>query len=173
MPPPKMPAAIPASMYSCIASSLSIGRPACARSISCCVISVGTSVATPTPAPFADLAHRLPAPALSGVKANILPAIPSIAACPPAAIRAFSTLTASSSPASTCSSCLWILPPNRSGKDAAAPPITVPAAVPKGPKNEPIAAPVPAPAKVVPRIGACSPANSPANESALPTPSTS
>ena len=51
IPPPRIPAAIPTSRYSAIASGLSNGLPACQRSNTCWDISVGTSDNVPWPAP--------------------------------------------------------------------------------------------------------------------------
>ena len=53
--PPSRPAAIPTSLYSANASSLSIGNPACQRSNACCPISVGTSTAAPRTVPLPTL----------------------------------------------------------------------------------------------------------------------
>ena len=53
--PPNTRAKVPASTYSLKASSSAglIGSPACARSNTCCIISVGTSVAPPLAIPVA------------------------------------------------------------------------------------------------------------------------
>ena len=53
--PPNRPAAIPTSLYSANASSLSIGNPACQRSNACCPISVGTSTPAPRTVPLPTL----------------------------------------------------------------------------------------------------------------------
>lgn len=53
--PPSRPAAIPTSLYSANASSLSIGNPACQRSNACCPISVGTSTPAPRTVPLPTL----------------------------------------------------------------------------------------------------------------------
>ena len=111
-PPPIRPPAIAASRYSAMASSLSIGRPACDRSSICCPTSVKASVLPPAPTrevvrvsnPFQPV---LPEPiGFSSLNppSNILSATPSSAAWPKVAVSASPTSTLSFAPLATSSS---------------------------------------------------------------------
>ena len=120
-PPPIRPPAIAASRYSAMASSLSISRPACARSIICWPTSVKPSVVAP---PVARPVVRVSNPfqpvmflprGLRVPPNKSLPEILSSAAWPKVASRASPTSTLSLLPAVTSSSCRWTLLPNRIG----------------------------------------------------------
>ena len=124
-PPPSRPPAIAASRYSAYASSLSISRPACARSIICWPTSVKPSVVAPpvtrpavrTNKPFAPVMF-LPA-ALKGLRSKSLPEILSSAAWPNVAFRALYTSSSVKLSAPTTSSRRWMLLPNSIGACAA------------------------------------------------------
>ena len=113
--PPRRPAATPTSMYSLIASSSSSGKPACARSRICCVISVGTSTAAPAPANCADRTNRfllrgMLSPNSLPVRSSLSPMVLSTAE-PPAARNASIRSLPASSPAAICCSWRWMLRP--------------------------------------------------------------
>ena len=110
VPPPIRPPAIAASRYSAMASSLSIGRPACARSIICWPTSVKPSVVAPPVARPVVRKNRPFHPALPKpirglpTPSNNLSDTPSRVAWPNVAVNASPTSTDAFLPAATSSS---------------------------------------------------------------------
>ena len=151
------PPNIPASIYSAIASSLSSGRPACARSMICWVISVGTSTMAPAAPNCPARTKRF---GLGGMLmpsrrpvARILSPTELRTACPPAVRKAFMRSTSGRAPASTCCSWRWMLRPKKSGVPTAVLPAIKPAPALKG---LPWVAPARPPRKPPPIVAAIS-----------------
>ena len=83
--PPNKPPAMAASRYSAMASSLVRGKPACARSRTCCPNSVGASTTAPAAAPLTPRVNIPPPPTARLVRpsfpTNKRPRIASSVAC--------------------------------------------------------------------------------------------